>query len=163
MPISRSQPPKICIIITGYNMKVRSSSNMRHIIKRPRPIAPIHSLLAGLSPCKYWSLQGEEAIYSTPSAKVRRFIWVEVMKGGRKKGNVVRNQLHSTRQWYLEESVTKMSKTRAASLSRAPPAATPGDVWWYRFSSTAVLTELCWAFSNRFIVLSLVHHQVEKL
>lgn len=44
-----------------------------------------HPLFVGwLISCKYWSLQGKEAVYSTLSVKVKRFIWVQVMKGGRR-------------------------------------------------------------------------------
>lgn len=98
-----------------------------------------------------------------PSAKEGRFISVQVMEGGRKRENMARDQLHSMRQWCLEESVTKRRQIRALSLCRAGPAAPEGDVWWHRPLNTTFPT--CAAFglswSSRFIVLSLVHHWAE--
>ena len=51
-------------------------------------------------------VRGRGCIFN-PSAKEGRFISVQVMEGGRKRENMARDQLHSMRQWCLEESVTK--------------------------------------------------------
>lgn len=145
-----------------YTVKVRNPSKVRYTHGKSQCQARIHPLLAGLPLCKYWSLQGKEAVHSTPSAKVRRFIWVQVMKGGMKRGNMIRNEVHTMRQWYLEEPVTNRRKIRAAPFSRARPAAPPGGVQWCELPSGAFLTGLCWASgTSRFIVVSLVYHQAE--
>lgn len=84
-------------------------------------------------------VRGRGCIFN-PSAKEGRFISVQVMEGGRKRENMARDQLHSMRQWCLEESVTKRRQIRAPSLCRAGPAAPEGDVWWHRPLNTTFPT-----------------------
>lgn len=85
------------------------------------------------------SARGRGCIFNS-SAKEGRFISVRVMEGGRKSGNMAGDQLHSIRQWCLEESVAKRRQIRALSLCRARPATPEGDVWWHRQLSTTFPT-----------------------
>ena len=90
---------------------------------------------------------------------MKRFIWVQVMKGGRKRRNMARNQLYSMRHWCLRVSDKKEKNQRCFTLQTI---ASSTSRWCMRLrpQSATFLTGLSW--TSRFIALSLVHHRARR-
>lgn len=107
-------------------------------------------------------VRGRGCIFN-PSAKEGRFISVQVMEGGRKRENMARDQLHSMRQWCLEESVTKKKTNQSTVTLQSRTSST----WeWCMVTQAAEhylpnLRCIGLSWSSRFIGLSLVHPWAE--
>lgn len=107
-------------------------------------------------------VRGRGCIFN-PSAKEGRFISVQVMEGGRKRENMARDQLHSMRQWCLEESVTKKKTNQSTVTLQSRTSSTWGWCMVTQATEHYLPNLRCigLSWSSRFIVLSLVHHWAE--
>lgn len=83
----------------GYTMEARSSFLSYDKYSYRQPVLSLSSTFFWLVYLKevLISARGRGCIFN-PSAKEGRLISVQVMEGGRKRGNMARDQLHSMRQ-----------------------------------------------------------------